>query len=113
MPTITNRFTKFSVAALLGVVAALVSPAAASAAETHGTTASAVQPQAGYACGYDGYTGFPQPLYNHCGTGRVQIKVSHFFWQYTYFCAAPGTQQIPQGSSQWRIIDAVSDGKFC
>jgi len=66
-------------------------------------------------CGYDGYDGSNgnQPLYTHCGKGRVEIQVDHFFWQKTYFCAAPGTQEVPQGSSQWRIIGAQYDGKSC
>jgi hypothetical protein len=66
-------------------------------------------------CGYDGYTGSngSQPLYTHCGRGRVEIEVDHFFWQKTYFCAGSGTQEIPQGSSQWRIIGAEYDGKSC
>lgn len=70
---------------------------------------------AGHPCGYDGYAGSNgnQPLYTHCGRGRVEIKVDHFFWQKTYFCARPGTQEIPQGSSQWRIIGAEYDGKNC
>ena len=70
---------------------------------------------AGHACGYDGYSGSNgnQPLYTHCGRGHVEIQVDHFFWQKTYFCASPGTQEIPQGSSQWRIIGAEYDGKSC
>lgn len=94
-----------------GVVAAstalfLVAPNIASA---QGPTA------AGHPCGYDGYAGSNgnQPLYTHCGRGRVEIKVDHFFWQKTHFCAQPGTQEIPQGSSQWRIIGAEYDGKNC
>jgi hypothetical protein len=67
------------------------------------------------ACGYDGYDGSngEQPLYTHCGKGFVQIEVDHFFWQKTYFCARPGTQEIPQGTSQWRIIGAEYDGRGC
>ena len=68
-----------------------------------------------FACGYDGYDGSngSQPLYTHCGRGRVEIKVDHFFWQHTYFCAVPGTQEIPQGEVSWRIIGAEYDGKPC
>lgn len=67
------------------------------------------------ACGYDGFDGSngDQPLYTHCGTGSVEIKVDHFFWQKTYFCAHRGTQEIPQGTSQWRIIGAEYDGRRC
>ena len=71
--------------------------------------------QSGYACGYDGFVNGSnsQPLYTHCGTGRVEIEVDHFFWQTTYWCASPGTHDIPQGNSQWRIYNAVYDGKSC
>lgn len=68
-----------------------------------------------FSCGYNGYSrsNGNQPLYTHCGTGRVEIEVDHFFWQETHFCATRGTQEIPQGSSQWRIIGAEYDGKSC
>jgi hypothetical protein len=69
----------------------------------------------GFSCGYDGYNGSNgnQPLYTHCGVGRVEIQVDHFFWQTTHFCAVRGTQEVPQGTSQWRIIGAEYDGKSC
>jgi hypothetical protein len=90
----------------IGIAIAFVLPVTASAQTTASTTAS---------CGYDGYNGSNgnQPLYTHCGKVRVEIKVDHFFWQKTYFCAVPGTQEIPQGASQWRIIGAEYDGKPC
>jgi hypothetical protein len=80
-----------------------------------GTASAQVASSAAASCGYDGYDGSNgnQPLYTHCGRVRVEIKVDHFFWQTTYFCAVPGTQEIPQGTSQWRIIGAEYDGKSC
>jgi hypothetical protein len=87
----------------IGTALVLMATEPASAQGTNVTSAS---------CGYDGYQN-NRPLYTHCGKGRVEIKVDHFFWQKTYFCAVPGAQEIPQGTSQWRIIGAEYDGKSC
>jgi hypothetical protein len=78
-------------------------------------SASAQVAAARVSCGYNGYDGSngSQPLYTHCGKGRVEIQVDHFFWQKTHFCAKPGTHEVPQGTSQWRIIGAEYDGKSC
>ncbi len=85
---------------------------------TGSASASTIAAAPGYAismpCGYDGYPSHAsEPFYTHCGQGSVQIKVNHFFWQTTYFCAVPGRQQIPQGSSSWSIIGAEYDGVSC
>lgn len=66
-----------------------------------------------YPCGYDGYHGGDQPLYNHCGRTDVMIRVHHFFWQTTFDCVTPGVHSLDQGSSQWRIISAEYDGHVC
>lgn len=95
-----------------GYIAAVIATSTALLVVVPGVASA--QP-AGRACGYDGYSGSNgnQPLYTHCGRGRVSIEVDHFFWQKTYFCASPGTRTIPQGTSQWRIIGAEYDGKSC
>ncbi|HEX5407453.1 MAG TPA: DUF6355 family natural product biosynthesis protein [Pseudonocardiaceae bacterium] len=85
---------------------------------TEPTTAAATSPftsAAGgqYPCGYDGYYGGDQPVYNHCGRTDVVIRVHHFFWQTTYDCVSPGVHQLDQGTSQWRIISAEYDGHGC
>lgn len=98
----------------IGTVASVIAASTALFSIVPGV-ASAQTTVSGFTCGYDGYDGSNgnQPLYTHCGRGRVEIEVNHFFWQTTYFCAVRGTQEIPQGSSQWRIIDAEYDGKSC
>lgn len=83
MHTATRRITMITGGLAMSVAAALLIPSTASAQVTA---------NGGFECGYDGYDGSngEQPLYTHCGKGRVEIKVDHFFWQHTYFCAVPG-----------------------
>jgi hypothetical protein len=99
----------------IGYVASIVAASTALFVVAPAVASAEVTVTTGHSCGYDGYTGSngSQPLYTHCGRGRVEIEVDHFFWQKTYFCAGSGTQEIPQGSSQWRIIGAEYDGKSC
>jgi hypothetical protein len=53
------------------------------AGTTHATAVAGPTPQvtinARYPCGYDGYYGGEQPLYNHCGRSDVVIRVHHFW----------------------------------
>jgi hypothetical protein len=99
------------------IFAAFVAHAAiavpANAAETGRVAASAVAANVRYPCGYDGFHGGNQPLYNHCGRTDVVIRVHHFFWQTTYDCVRPGTHPLAQGTSQWRITSAEYDGHTC
>ncbi|WP_157362063.1 DUF6355 family natural product biosynthesis protein [Haloechinothrix halophila] len=96
---------------------AVLAAAVAAGALTCAVPASAADStvQASAPCGYIGYKGSNghQPLYNHCGRYNVVVEVDHLFWQTTYACVKPGVHHLPQGSSQWRIIYADSDGRRC
>jgi hypothetical protein len=100
---------------VVAVVCGIAASTAVALAIPQSAAAQTMVTATSVSCGYDGYDGSngSQPLYTHCGRGPVEIKVDHFFWQKTYFCARPGTQEIPQGTSQWRIIGAAYDGKGC
>jgi hypothetical protein len=104
----------YRTAAAVILAAALTFTDACTEPATSATTsqlASAIATQ--YPCGYDGYYGGDQPLYNHCGRTDVAIRAHHFFWQTTYDCVSPGVHQLDQGTSQWRIISAEYDGHGC
>jgi Family of unknown function (DUF6355) len=99
-------------------VVALVAALALTGAGTEPVTAAATSQfvavvDTQYPCGYDGYYGGGQPLYNHCGRTDVVIRVHHFFWQTTYDCVSPGVHPLDQGASQWRITGAEYDGHGC
>lgn len=106
MRTVMRRIAMLTGGLAVTAAAMLAMPAAASAQVTMDSSLG---------CGYDGYVGNwnQQPSYTHCGKGRVEIRVDHLFWLYTYFCAVPGTQDIPQGNVGWRILGAEYDGKYC
>jgi hypothetical protein len=110
----------------IGVLLIVGFPAAAQAASEHSVNqAAAASPVARSAqvvaqpadlpCGYDGHVNgvSEPPLYNHCGTGDVEIEVDHFFWQTTYACVQPGVQELTLGSGELSIIGAEYDGKTC
>ena len=112
MSSIIRRSTPIIGGAIIAALLAGSLPTAATAAPAQPDQPTA---RSGFACGYDGYRGSngQQPLYTHCGRGHVEIEVAHFFWQTTYWCARPGTHEIPQGDSQWAIYNAEFDGKSC
>ncbi|HEX3779069.1 MAG TPA: DUF6355 family natural product biosynthesis protein [Pseudonocardiaceae bacterium] len=92
-----------------GILAAAFTLACTGQSAAATSTVTATQ----YPCGYDGFHGGEQPLYNHCGRTDVVIRVHHFFWQTTYDCVTPGVHSLDQGDSQWRIISAEYDGDGC
>jgi hypothetical protein len=115
MPVSRGEIVHTGIRRTAAIAGGIAAGAAIALAIPQSATAQTTVVAAGVACGYDGYNGSNgnQPLYTHCGKGFVQIEVDHFFWQKTYVCARPGRQEIPQGTSQWRIIGAEYYGKGC
>jgi hypothetical protein len=110
---LTSRLIAAVGIAVIGGVLMFVAPAAAQAQPSvDAAHVSASTPQAAAECGYMHNWGETQ-LYDHCGQGKVEIKVNHMFGHDTFFCAHPGVQLIPQGDNSWVIMGAEWDGTRC
>ncbi|WP_086824169.1 DUF6355 family natural product biosynthesis protein [Allokutzneria sp. NRRL B-24872] len=92
-----------------GLVAAIAAMAATASLAAVPADAAPVERAA--KCGYY-RAGTPavQAWYNHCGGGKVWIKVFHTFGDDTFWCVGPGHTSL----GVWpEINDAVYDNRTC
>ncbi|GAA3990735.1 hypothetical protein GCM10022247_06910 [Allokutzneria multivorans] len=95
----TVKVVAGAVAAMAAVVGLTAAPAAAAPAGP--------DCRGGY---YRAGTPAVQAWYNHCGGGKVWIKVFHTFGDDTFWCVGPGHTHL----GVWpEINDAVYDNRTC